>query len=145
MKAAREITAPLTHPLDQFRPRKARKRSDGRCEELCDYLRTKVGDLDGSELDNRRAVWSLILRAEAAAPDGDAVEAIKRLVDIATAADNWHSKNVTNYRYLLNHARQIANAHRERKPSAIDKARQVIEANAVHFAQRGDAGTGGWA
>lgn len=142
---AKEITRPLQSPMDGLKqPRKAAKRGEGRPEALCDYLRSKVGTLDGTEQDNRRAAWSLILKAEAAQPEGDAVKSIEALIDIATAPECWHSKNVTNFRYLLNHARQIANDHRQRKSSPIDKARQVVEANAVHFAQEHDGSAGGW-
>ena len=141
---AKEITRALLHPLDGVgKVRKARKTSDGRCEHLCDYLRSKIGDLDGTETDNRRAVWTLILRAEKMDPEGDAVTAIERLVDIATdPALSWHAKNVTSYRYLLNHARQIANEHRQRKPaSAVDRLASALAANAVHYGGA-DAGTG---
>lgn len=111
----REITSPLRSPLQGTpKPHVPRKRSDGRCEVLCDYLREKVGDLDGTELDNRRACWTLILRAEKVNPEADATQTIRTLIDIATDPSNWHAKNVTNFRYLLNHARQIANGHRER-------------------------------
>ena len=142
---AKEITRPLAHPLDTLsKSRKAAKRSDGRCEHLCDYLRAKVGVLDGTEADNRRAVWTLILKAEATQPDGDAVRSIETLIDIATAPDNWHAKNVTNFRYLLNHAGQIARAHRERKPTGNDKARSIVEAQAKYYADI-NGGTGGGA
>lgn len=114
----REITSPLAHPLDGLDVAKTpRKRADGRVALLLDYLSDKIGDLDGSRIDNARACWSLILRAEKADPEGDAVESIKRLIDIATDGNNWHSRNVTNFRYLLNNARRIANDHRARRAS----------------------------
>lgn len=112
----REITKPLAHPLDGLKvARTPRKRSDGRVTLLMDYLAERIGDLDGSRQDNARACWSLILRAEKADPEGDAVESIKRLIDIATDGNNWHARNVTGFRYLLNHARRIANEHRARR------------------------------
>lgn len=112
----KEITVPLAHPLDGLKvARTPRKRSDGRVKLLMDYLAERVGDLDGSAQDNARACWTLILRAEKADPEGDAVESIKRLIDIATDGNNWHARNVTGFRYLLNHARRIANEHRARR------------------------------
>lgn len=112
----KEITVPLAHPLDGLKvARTPRKRSDGRVKLLMDYLADKIGDLDGSAQDNARACWSLILRAEKADPEGDAVDSIKRLIDIATHGDNWHAKNATGFRYLLNNARRIANEHRARR------------------------------
>lgn len=112
----KEITVPLAHPLDGLKvERKPRKRSDGRVTLLMDYLAERIGDLDGSRQDNARACWSLILRAEKADPEGDAVDSIKRLIDIATDGNNWHARNVTGFRYLLNHARRIANEHRARR------------------------------
>ncbi len=112
----KEITTPLAHPLDGLKvARTPRKRSDGRVKLLMDYLTERVGDLDGSAQDNSRACWTLILRAEKADPEGDAVESIKRLIDIATDGNNWHARNVTGFRYLLNHARRIANEHRARR------------------------------
>ena len=112
----KEITVPLAHPLDGLKvARTPRKRSDGRVKLLMDYLTDKLGDLDGSAQDNARACWSLILRAEKADPEGDAVDSIKRLIDIATDGNNWHAKNATGFRYLLNHARRIANEHRARR------------------------------
>ena len=111
----KEITVPLAHPLDGLKvARTPRKRSDGRVKLLMDYLTDKIGDLDGSAQDNARACWSLILRAEKADPEGDAVDSIKRLIDIATDGNNWHAKNATGFRYLLNNARRIANEHRAR-------------------------------
>lgn len=116
MTHPKEITVPLAHPLDGLKAaRKPRKRSDGRVKLLMDYLADKIGDLDGSAQDNGRACWSLILRAEKADPEGDAVESIKRLIDIATDGKNWHARNVTGFRYLLNNARRIANEHRARR------------------------------
>ena len=118
MTHPKEITVPLAHPLDGLKVgRTPRKRSDGRVKLLMDYLADKIGDLDGSTQDNARACWSLILRAEKADPEGDAVDSIKRLIDIATDETNWHSRNVTNFRYLLNNARRIANDHRARRAS----------------------------
>lgn len=112
----KEITVPLAHPLDGLKvARTPRKRSDGRVKLLMDYLTDKIGDLDGSAQDNARACWSLILRAEKADPEGDAVDSIKRLIDIATDGNNWHAKNATGFRYLLNNARRIANEHRARR------------------------------
>lgn len=133
---AKEITRPLTHPLDGLTARKERKKGDGRPEHLCDYLRAKIGDLDGTEVDNRRAAWSLILRAEKASPGQDAVNAIERLIDIALEPTNWHANKVTNFRYLLNHARQIANDHRAKRRDPVTVAAQVAD----HFARKSGGG-----
>lgn len=144
MKNEKEITVPLAHPLDgRTRPRAPRKKSEGRTEELVHYLRERVGVLDGTELDNRRAAWQLILKAEANGST-DAVRDIKLLVDIALRPDNWHRPNVTSYKYLNAHGSKIANAHRERKATGADKLRAALEANAVHHASQHDAGGGGW-
>lgn len=116
MTHPKEITVPLAHPLDGLKvARKTRKGPDERITMLVDYLTEKVGDLDGSAQQNRYACASLIRRAEKADPEGDAVESIKRLIDIATDGKNWHARNVTGFRYLLNNARRIANEHRARR------------------------------
>lgn len=136
MIGAKEITAPLLHPLDGLKvERKQRKRSDGRVRLLIDYLAERVGDLDGSGIDNARACWSLILRAEKKDPQGDAVASIKALIDYATSGESWHSKNVTNFRYLLNHARAIANEHREKRARAKDPG-SIAARVAEHFANK---------
>lgn len=120
MNNFREITAPLLHPLDgMVVQRKERKRSDGRVQELIQYLTKKVGGYDGNDADNRRACWTLILRAEKKDPHGDAVASIKRLIDWATSADSWHHVNATSFRYLLNNAEKIARERRSKRPAPL--------------------------
>lgn len=110
-----------------------RKKSDGRVQYLLAYLAGKVGDLDGTTVDNARACWTLILRAEKADPEGDAVDSITRLIDIATSPESWHNRNATNFRYLLNHARQIANEYRANR--ARD-SRSIATAKVAELAKR---------
>lgn len=139
---AKEITTPMRTPLDGLTKRKERKKSDGRVAHLVAYLSSKVGYVDGSDIDNRRACWTLIQRAEKADPTGDAVQSIERLIDIATDAKNWHSKNATSFRYLLNHAKQIANEHRQRRPSDMSLQERIalaVAANAQYAASFGHA------
>lgn len=135
----KEIVRPLEHPLDGLVKASTRKRSDGRVAHLVSYLRAKVGDLDGTSIDNARACWSLILRAERSDPGGDAVRSIEMLIDVATSEDSWHAKNATNFRYLLNHARQIANEHREKRARAKDPG-SIAARVAQHFASKSRSG-----
>lgn len=116
MTNAREITKPLTSPLEGWRPKAktARKKSEGRTEALMQYFRANVCEPDGTDVDNRRAAWSLILKLEKQYPGKDAVKMIEALIQAALTVP-FHAKNLTKYKYLLDHGQRIANDYRAAK------------------------------
>jgi len=86
-------------------------RRDPVVHELLNYFRERIGgELDGYFGPNYDACLELIERCKS--KKGDPLVDIKALIDISVHPDNWHSRNATNFRYLLNNARKIANTHR---------------------------------
>ena len=124
----------------QVKPKKVRT---GELEhKLLAYLQQKLGGpFDGYFGPNYDACSELIQRCKDHGSEPETT--ITTLIDVATSKECWHAKNVTNFRYLLNHGRAIVNAHREqfakrtKLASATDKAdeyfnrrREVANGNA---------------
>lgn len=96
---------------------------------LLDHLEARLnGPLDGREIDNRRACWSLILRVtkenegrrQQGQPVYDAETSIIALIDAIFSGHpsmSFHVKNCTSFRYLLNHGRRIVNEYRQARAS----------------------------
>jgi hypothetical protein len=107
----------------------AKKLRTGELEHrLLGYLQTKLGGpLDGYFGQNYDACSELIQRCKDHGSDPEPT--ITMLIDVATSKGCWHAKNVTNFRYLLNHGRAIANAHREQfaKPTKLASATEKLD------------------
>jgi len=72
------------------------------------------GPLDGREVDNRRACWSLLLKVGKEGR-GDPVTSIAALIDTIYSGHpsmTYHARRCTSFRYLLYHARSIVNDYR---------------------------------
>lgn len=101
---------------------------------LLGYLTEKVGGtLDGYFGGNYDACAELVKRCQDHGSDPETT--ITTLIDVATSKDCWHAKNVTNFRYLLNHARAIFNDHRQRFEKRTKFASATAKAD-EHFARR---------
>lgn len=91
---------------------------------LLAHLEGKLhGPLDGREVDNRRACWSLLRkihkendgRRQQAQRSFDAVASIVALIDTIFSGHpsmTYHERRCTSFRYLLYHARAIVNDYR---------------------------------
>ena len=92
----------------------AKKLRQGEIEHrLLAYLTEKLGGpLDGYFSSNYDSCAELVKRCKDHGSDPE--QTIRTLIDIATHPNCWHAKNITNFRYLLNHGRSIANDHREK-------------------------------
>ena len=128
MTNAKEITAPLTSPLQGWKVKATgnRKKSEGRTEHLMQYFRANVREPDGTEVDNRRAAWSLILKLEKQYPGKDAVKMIEVLIQAALQVP-FHAKNLTKYKYLLDHGQRIANDYRAAKNTGAAHATKMAD------------------
>jgi len=95
-------------------------------DNLIAHLQGYVHDLDRTAVDNRRACWSLILRARKRTDDPEG--GIKRLIDTVFSGHpsmKFHAKNLTSFRYLLNNATRITNDIRAaRAASPAEKSRE---------------------
>lgn len=87
--------------------------------------------MDGWFRNNYLACEELVKRCKEHGSDPE--KTIKTLIDIATSDDCWHKKNATNFRYLLNHGRQIWNSAR---PTAADRAIDYSSRAASSIAER---------
>lgn len=108
---------------------KPKKVRNGEAEHrLLKYLSDRIGGpLDGYFGQNYDACSELIKRCKEHGSDPE--HTITRLIDIATSDGCWHKKNVTNFRYLLNHGRAIWNSARDKGGAGVgDKERGVLEA-----------------
>lgn len=71
------------------------------------YLKEKIqGSLDGTQKSNRQYCYLLINRLKKDYPENVASEQICKLIDIASL-DDFHSKNLTSFKYLYNNAGKI--------------------------------------
>jgi hypothetical protein len=108
---------------------------------LLGYLQTKLGGpLDGYFGQNYDACSELIQRCKDHGSDPEPT--ITMLIDVATSKGCWHAKNVTNFKYLLNHGRAIANAYREsfsKSGTKLDKASAKLD---EYFAGRSAVANG---
>jgi len=92
---------------------------------LIEHLQQYVGDLDRTPADNRRAAHTLILRARKKV--NDPVEAIKKLIDAIFSGHKsmeFHARNTTSLRYLVNNASRVTNdirAARAASPAAKNR------------------------
>lgn len=113
----------------------AKKLRTGEIEHrLLAYFTERLGGpLDGYFGQNYDACAELVKRCMDHGSDPEGT--IRTLIDIATEKTCWHAKNATNFRYLLNHGRKIANDHRERftKPTKLSAA---ADKAAKYFAGR---------
>jgi len=107
---------------------------------LLAYLESKLGGpLDGYFGGNYDACAELIQRCKDHGSDPEAT--VTTLIDVATSKECWHAKNVTNFRYLLNHGRAIANAHREQFANRTKFASAAAKAD-EYFARRSAVANG---
>jgi hypothetical protein len=97
---------------------------------LIEHLQQYVGDLDRTPADNRRAAHTLILRARKKV--NDPVEAIKKLIDAIFSGHKsmeFHARNTTSFRYLVNNASRVSNDIRAaRAASPLGKSREADDA-----------------
>ena len=86
--------------------------------------------LDGTVKDNRFAAQSLLTKLGKDYPDYDPLESAKALIN-AAMKDEFHRRNTTSVRYLLNNCGKIAAAARERKKGTHqtleDREQQLAE------------------
>lgn len=121
-------------------PKKKKVRQGELEHRLMDYLKGKIGgELDGYFGSNYDACAELVKRCTDHGSDPE--QTITTLIDVATSKDCWHAKNVTNFRYLLNHARAIANAHREQFATRTRLATATAKAD-EYFAHRSAVANG---
>lgn len=107
---------------------KPKRQYNGEVEHrLLSYLAERIGGpMDGWFRNNYLACEELVKRCKEHGSDPE--KTIKALIDIATSDDCWHKKNATNFRYLLNHGRQIWNSAREKNGAgAGDKKQRILE------------------
>jgi hypothetical protein len=87
----------------------SREYGDPRINELMAYLKAANGGMmDGAVQVNRNNCHTLIGRLTKSYPDQDAVANIKLLIDRGKA-DTFHGKNITSFRYLIEHGGKIIN------------------------------------
>jgi hypothetical protein len=82
--------------------------------EIVGYLKEKIGRLDDTDVANRRNAYNLIRRLKKDYPDKDPVATAKALIDIGLA-DEFHSKNLTNFRYVFNNQQKILRTFKAKK------------------------------
>lgn len=155
MLSAKEITTPLRSPLTGWRKPKPfpevkpkpqkEKYDDPLVHELLAYFRNALGtELDGAFLMNYAACKELVHRCTT--KGNDPRQILTTLVDIGIT-DPFHGKNVTNWRYLLNHGIAIFKARQQRAKNPKtqtpdDRQRELAEATARLFdRRRAEAGT----
>lgn len=109
----------------QPKPKKVR---NGEVEHLLlKYFSERIGGpLDGFFGSNYDSCEELVARCIKHGSDPE--QTIKALIDIATSDDCWHKNNATNFRYLLNHGRQIWNSSKQHQ--RINNAEQAADAAA---------------
>lgn len=75
---------------------------------LIDYLKEKaeIAVLDGAQKENRNFCQHLINKIGKEKPNLSAVDGVKLLIDYGLK-DKFHSKNITNFKYLYNHSNSI--------------------------------------
>jgi len=82
--------------------------------ELISLLKEKnQGFLDGSERMNRRYCWNLLIKFRYKEKPQKAVETIKFIIEMGFQ-DDFHRQNLTNFRYLFYHAKQIVEKYKSR-------------------------------
>lgn len=94
--------------------------------ECIEYLKHKIGATDGTERSNRYQCNNLLKKIEKEFPGADVVLAVKALIERGLA-DNFHSKNLTNFGYLFRNWVKIKNlknngqqTHKERLQDILD-------------------------
>lgn len=71
------------------------------------FLKEKLGGTpDGSQKENRRFAYLLFNKFKKDYPDKNPVELVKFLIE-AGLGDNFHGKNITNFKYLYYHSQAI--------------------------------------
>ena len=86
--------------------------------ELKNYLIEKIGTLDGNQKENSQYCFNLIRKMKKDYPDHDPVASIKLLIDKGLQ-DEFHSKNLTSFKYLYYHTKQIIGAIIKKKSNYI--------------------------
>ncbi len=81
--------------------------------ELHSFLEEKVL-IDGTKTQNRNYCNLLLKKMEKEFPRGDAVELIKRLVELGLS-DEFHAKNITGFKYLYYNASKLMNLGKQSK------------------------------
>jgi len=82
--------------------------------ELIEFFKKQLGgSLDGSVRQNRRFAYLLINKFKKDYPDKDPIEGIKFLIQIGLK-DDFHSKNLTNFKYLYYNAQKIIQSFKGR-------------------------------
>ena len=82
--------------------------------ELIEFFENQLGgSLDGSVKQNRRFAYLLINKFKKDYPDKDPVENIKLLIQMGLQ-DEFHSKNLTNFKYLYYNAQKIIQSFKGR-------------------------------
>jgi len=82
--------------------------------ELIEFFEKQLGgSLDGSVRQNRRFAYLLINKFKKDYPDKDPAEGIKFLIQIGLK-DDFHSKNLTNFKYLYYNAQKIIQSFKGR-------------------------------
>lgn len=134
MQNLKEITTPLRSPLSGWKKPKPftepkpkpvkEKFDDPLVHELLQYLRDAIGaELDGLFGANYAACKELIRRCNA--KGNDPKQVLITLVDVALK-DPFHGKNITTWRYLLNHAVSIFKSHAERFAKPKSKLAETL-------------------
>lgn len=87
---------------------------------VIEYYRVKVGTIDGPQRSHELYASHLLKKAiKMASGDYDkAVELIQAMID-AGLADRFHSKNITNFKYLYYNGIKIANSYIKGRPTII--------------------------
>jgi hypothetical protein len=78
--------------------------------EVVNYLKEKVGNLDDTIVWNRRYASNLLKRLKKEYPDKDSVATAKALIDVGLA-DNFHSKNMTSFKYIYGNQQKILRSY----------------------------------
>jgi hypothetical protein len=104
---------------ETLKPKQIKKdKRNPQITEILDYLKDKIGYLDDSETWNRRYASSLLKRLKKQYPDKDPIATARALIDIGLA-DEFHSKNLTNFRYLFNNQQKILRGFKDNRKNII--------------------------
>lgn len=120
----RERQGSLTPPTKEKKPKLV---MDWRkAQELTNYLESKSSlGLDGGENDKYQ-IRNLMVALVNRFPNQDWVEKAKEIIDIGYQ-DQFHSKNLTNFRYLYNHWVRILKHQEEKQPEVQKTKKNLME------------------
>jgi len=96
-----------------------RKLPDPEISEIINYYEEKIGSkLDGTIKDNRFYCSNLIKKMRKEYPDKDALAGIKAIIEVGIK-DRFHSKNMTNIKYIFYNLQKIIKSYQAGKSKLI--------------------------